>query len=230
MRQCKSRARVFVIIALLATAARASAEPPRLNLVWVDPTGIAAHTFDVVAAQSRALLAPTGADVTWTAAPRGAVVGPESLVVIAVPTYPSGANRERHVMGSTRMVADGALAVWVFPDQVAWALGLDLEMRRSWGKREERNFALGLARVASHEVIHALGAVGHSAGGLMSPRLDRNALTRRALRVDRDTVAAIRLAFDRGARTADGSWTTSVLRASPFRAAAELMAAPSPIR
>jgi hypothetical protein len=227
---CKSRAHVFVIIALLARAAPASAQPPRLDLVWVDPTDMATGTFDVVAAESRALLAPTGANVRWTAAPHGAVVGPESLVVIAVPTYATGSNRERHVMGSTRMVADGALAVWVFPDQVAWALGLDMEMRRSWGKRAERNFALALARVASHEVIHALGAVGHSAGGLMSPSLDRTALTGRALRVDRDTVAAIRLAFDRGARTADGSWTASVLRASPFRAAAELMAAPSPRR
>jgi hypothetical protein len=230
MRQCKSRARVFVIIALLASAARASAEPPRLDLVWVDPTGIAAHTFDVVAAESRALLAPTGADVTWTEAPRGAVVGPESLVVIAVPTYPTSANRERHVMGSTRMVADGALAVWVFPDQVAWALGLDLEMRRSWGKHVERNFALALARVASHEVIHALGTPGHSAGGLMAARLDRNALTARALRVDPITVAALRLAFDRGARTADRSWTPSLLRGSPVRAAAELTAVPGPNR
>jgi hypothetical protein len=230
MWECKSRAHVFVIIALLAGATRASAEPPRLDLVWVDPTEIAAGTFATVAAESRMLLEATGADVTWTSAPRGAVVGPESLVVIAVPTYPTSLNRERHVMGSTRMVADGALAVWVFPDQVAWALGLDMEMRRSWSKRAERDFALAVARVASHEVIHALGAVGHSAGGLMSPRLDRNALTRRALRVDRDTVAAIRLAFDRGARTADGSWTPSVLRASPFRAAAELMAAPSPRR
>ncbi len=184
----------------------------------------------MVAAESRALLAPMGADVTWTAAPRGAVVGPESLVVIAVPTYPTRSNRDRHVMGSTRMVADGALAVWVFPDQVAWALGLDMEMRRSWGKRGERDFALALARVASHEVIHALGAVGHSAGGLMAAHLDRNALTSSALRVDRDTVAAIRRAFDRGARTADGPWTPSLLRADSFRAAAELMAAPSPRR
>ena len=230
MWECKSRAHVFVIVALIARAAPASAEPPRLDLVWVDPTDIAAGTFDVVAAESRAVLAPTGAHVTWTAAPHGAVVGPESLVVIAVPTYTASSNRERHVMGSTRMVADGALAVWVFPDQVAWALGLNMEMRRSWSKRAERDFAIGLARVASHEVIHALGAVGHSAGGLMSPRLDRNALTRRALRVDRDTVAAIRLAFDRGARMADGSWTPSVLRSSPFRAATELMAASGPRR
>jgi hypothetical protein len=230
MWECKSRAHASVIIALLASAARVSAEPPRLDLVWVDPTGIAAGTFDAVAAESRALLAPTGADVTWTAAPRGAVVGPESLVVIAVPTYPTGTNRDRHVMGSTRMVADGALAVWVFPDQVAWALGLDLDMRRSWDKHVEMNFARALARVASHEVIHALGAVHHSASGLMAARLDRNALTSRALRVDRATVTEIRQAFDRGARTAEGSWTPSVLRGGPFRAAAELMAAPGPTR
>jgi hypothetical protein len=230
MWECKSRAHVFVIIALLAGAPRASAEPPRLDLVWVDPTEIATGTFDVVAAESRALLAPTGADVKWTDAPRGAVVGPESLVVIAVPTYRTGSNRERHVMGSTRMVADGALAVWVFPDQVAWALGLDLQMRRSWGKRAEMNFALALARVASHEVIHALGSASHSAGGLMAAHLDRNALTSRALRVDRDTVAAIRLAFDRGTRTADGSWTPSLRRDGSLRAVAELMASPGPNR
>ena len=230
MWECKSRAHVFVIIALLAGAARASAEPPRLDLVWVDPTDIAAGTFATVAAESRTLLEATGADVTWTSAPRGAVVGPESLVVIAVPTYPTSLNRERHVMGSTRMVADGALAVWVFPDQVAWALGLDLERRRSWSKHAERNFAVALARVATHEVIHALGALGHSAGGLMAARLDHNALTARALRVDLGTVAALRQAFDRGALTADGSWTPSLLRGNPVRAAAELMAVPGPSR
>jgi len=229
MSQCKSRAHAFVIIALFASAARASAEPPRLDLVWVDPTDIAAGTFATVAAESRTLLEATGADVTWTAAPRGAVVGPESLVVIAVPTYPRSPNRERHVMGATRMVADGALAVWVFPDQVAWALGLDMDIRRSWGKRAEKMFALALARVASHEVVHALGAASHSTSGLMTACLDRNALTSPALRIDRDTVAAIRQSFDREARLADRSWTPSLLRGGPV-AAAELMAVPGPTR
>jgi hypothetical protein len=227
MSGCKSRAQVAVMFALLAGAANvasAAADPPRLDLVWIDPTDIAAGTFAAVAAESRALLAATGADVTWTAAPRGAVVGPESIVVIAVPTYPTTLNRERHVMGSTRMVADGALAVWVFPDQVAWALGLDLDMRRSWGKRAERSFGLALARVASHEVVHALGAASHSHSGLMTARLDRNALTSPSLRIDGGTVAAIRRAFDRGARMADRSWTPSLLRGGPFTAAAELQA------
>jgi len=238
MWECKSRAhsqsarrwpqRVFVLVSLLAGAARAFAEPPRLSLVWVDPTGIAAGTFAAVAAESRALLAPTGADVAWTEAPRGAVVGPESLVVIAIPTYPTGSNRERHVMGSTRMEGDGALAVWVFPDQVAWALGLDIEMRRSWGKRAERNFGLALARVASHEVIHAVGSITHSPGGLMAAGLDRNALTGPPLRIDRGTLAAVRLAFDRGAATASRTWTPSLRRDGPSTtAAAALVATPA---
>jgi len=227
---CKSRAHVVAFVTLLTAAPRAYAEPPRLDLVWVDPTGIAKGTFDAVAAESRALLAPTGADVTWTAAPRGAVVGPESLVVIAIPTYPTGTNRERHVMGSTRIVADGALAVWVFPDQVAWALGLDMNMRASWGKRAEMNFGLALARVASHEVLHALGAPGHAPSGLMTSHLDRNALTSRALRVDGATVATIRQTFDRGARIADHAWTAALLRGAPFTAPAALLAVPGPSR
>ena len=229
MSECKSRAHVAVMFALLASAvsvASAAADPPRLDLVWVDPTDIAAGTFATVAAESRALLGATGADVTWTAAPRGAVVGPESIVVIAVPTYPTSLNRERHVMGSTRMVADGSLAVWVFPDQVAWALGLDLETRRSWGKRAERSFGIAIGRVASHEVIHALGAAHHSQSGLMTARLDRNALTSPTLRIDGATVAALRLAFDRVARLADRPWTPSLLREGPITAAAELLAAP----
>src|SRR5260221_9629125 len=102
MRECKSRASFFVVIALVAAAASAAAEAPRLDLVWVDPTDLAGGTFPALAAESRTLLATTGAQVTWTAAPYGALVTPEFLVVIAVPTYSSVANRDRHVMRSTR--------------------------------------------------------------------------------------------------------------------------------
>jgi hypothetical protein len=226
MSQCKSRASLFIMIALVAGAASATAEAPRLDLVWVDPTDIASRTFPAVAAESRALLAATGAEVTWTAAPCGAVVGPESLVVIAVPTYSRGPNRERHVMGATRTAADGALAVWVFPDQVAWALGLDLGMRHGWGERAEMDFARALARVASHEILHALGATTHSLSGLMAPRLDRNALTAAVLHIDAATLASLRLVFHGGARSAAGAWTPSLLRGATVAAAEELRAAP----
>jgi hypothetical protein len=226
MCECKSRASLFVIVALVTGAASAAAEAPRLNLVWVDPTDMAGGTFPAVAAESRALLATTGAEVTWTAAPHGAVVGPESLVVIAVPTYSTEVTRDRHVMGSTRAAADGPLAVWVFPDQVAWALGLDLSMRHGWGERAELDFARALARVASHEIVHALGVTTHSPGGLMAARLDHGALTAAALHIDRATLAAIRRAFDQGARTAAQTWTPSLLRGPTLTAAAELRAVP----
>jgi len=64
----------------------------------------------------------------------------------------------------------------------------------------------------------------------MTAHLDRNALTSRSLRIDPGTVAAIRRSFDRGARTADGSWTPSLLRGGPFTTAAELVAMPGPTR
>ena len=216
MWECKTRARVLITAALLASASSAGAEPPRLDLVWVDPTGMVNGTYPVVSAESRAALAAIGADVRWTTAPaQGAVVGPESLVVIAVPTYKNTNGAQHHVMGSTRVVADGALAVWVFPDQVAWALGLDLDLRPSWGKRAEGHFARALARVASHEILHALGAAEHTRGGLMAARLDRKALTSSASpRVDRTVVATVRRGFDRGAVRADGP----ELRAAPDRA------------
>ena len=155
------------------------------------------------------------------------MVGPESLVVIAVPTYQNGRGPQRHVMGSTRSVADGALAVWVFPDQVAWALGLSLDMRATWGQRSEGQFARAIGRVASHEILHALGATGHTRGGLMAQSLDRKALTSPGTpRVDRATVATVRRAFDRGALSASGHWTPSLLRSAPFAEAPALLAAP----
>ena len=103
---------------------------------------------------------------------------------------------------------------------------VDLSLRRGWGERAEMEFARALARVAGHEIVHALGITTHSPGGLMAARLDRDALTAAVLRIDRATLAAVRLAFDRGARSAAGPWTLASLRGPTFTAAAELRAAP----
>lgn len=224
MRQCKSRAIVVVITAGLAVAGTAQAEPPRLDLVWVDPAGVARGTYSAVASESRAVLAGLGADVHWTAASPGAVMGPESLVVIAVPSYPNSGGRERHVMGATRKVADGALAVWVFPDQVAWALGLDLDMRATWGKGAEASFGRALARVASHEVVHALGSPVHAHAGLMTATLDRQALTAPTMRIDGPTIATVRRIFASGPLAMSGPRSLPLLREAPIARAAELAA------
>jgi hypothetical protein len=190
----------------------AAAEPPRLDLVWVDPTGIARGTFDDMATESRSVLAALGADVAWREGSTGLVIGPESMAVIAVHTY-AGTRLDPHVMGATRRGQDGHLAVWVFPDQVAWALGLDIAMRASWGSRSETMFARALARVASHEVVHALGVASHARTGLMTAVLDRRALEARELAIDRHTVATARRELARSALAASGPWAAT-LRAS----------------
>ena len=209
-------AAAVAVLVVLGTRA-AAAEPPRLDLVWVDPTGVAHGTYDAMAAESRGVLAALGADVAWREGSTGVAIGPESLAVIAIRTYAKATSPDRHVMGATRRGEDGNLAVWVFPDQVAWALGLDIEMRGSWGMRAEAMFARALARVASHEVVHALGVSDHSHSGLMTPSLDRQALLAATLAIDAHTVAAARRELARGVRTASGPWSAS-LRASALPA------------
>ena len=210
-RRAYRAAAAAAVAVALAGAARVGAEPSRLELVWVDPTAMAAGSFVGVASESQAVLAAIGAEVTWREAAQDTVLGPESLAVIAIPSEVRSSHRGRHVMGATRTVADGAIAVWVFPDQVAWALGLDLGMRRSWGRLAERNFSRALARVASHEILHALGASGHTRDGLMAPHLDRQALTAASLHVDRASVAIARRSLSGGSLLATRAWSASIL-------------------
>jgi hypothetical protein len=199
---------------VLGGASRAGAEPRRLALVWVDPTHMTPGSYATLASESQAALSPLGAEVAWTEAADGVVLGPETLAVIAIPSQGRDSGAGRHVMGATQTGADGALAVWVFPDQVAWALGLDLQMRRSWGKMKERDFARALGRVASHEVLHSLGVTDHGGAGLMSAHLDRLALTAARLPIDRATASAARRALSRGTLSASpaGVLTSSASR------------------
>ena len=164
--------------------------------MWVDPTGIAGAVFPRLAVEARSILGALGAEVDWRPGEKDMVIGPESMAVIAVPTFQRGRSRDRHVMGATRLAGDGGRAVWVFPDQVAWALGLDLDTRASWGTRAEDGFARAIARVASHEVVHALGVAGHARAGLMTAVLDREKLLAPSLGIDAGTVAAVRRRFD----------------------------------
>jgi hypothetical protein len=233
-----NRACAFVIAAVFIGATRGGAadaleaagagKAPHLDLVWVDPTAVAKGSFTRMAAESRAVLAALGAEVEWTAAPNGAVLGPESMAVIALRTFAKGPNRDRHVMGATRRADDGALAVWIFPDQVAWAIGLDIDLRGAWGKGAEERFARALARVASHEVVHALGVPSHASGGLMAACLDRNALLADALDIDGETISTVRRGFQRAALTASGAPVLASLRPAPLTVAPALTVAPYP--
>src|SRR5215831_11068431 len=95
---------VAVLVTLLAATAAADERErgddgrAKLDLVWVDPVRLAPCVFDVMKNESTSVLARLGADVTWTAAQDGAVLGPESMAVIAVPTHHAVDGTMRHVM------------------------------------------------------------------------------------------------------------------------------------
>ncbi|PYQ53435.1 MAG: hypothetical protein DMF78_09015, partial [Acidobacteria bacterium] len=180
---------VAVLVAAVAAPAAAGERAPKLDLVWVDPTRMAPGAFSTVKAESSFLLGGLGADVTWTQALDGAVLGPESMAVIVVPTHHFAGGEPRHVMGATRPDTSLPPAVWVYPDEVAWALGFDPRARVSWGSGQRIAFALALARVVSHEIVHALGVPSHAAHGLMAASLDRRALTAPTIVIDAATVA-----------------------------------------
>jgi hypothetical protein len=194
---------VAVLAVTLAAPAVARERTLPLDLVWLDPVRLAPGAYGAVKAESTVVLEALGAKVSWTEASDGAVLGSESMAVIAVPTHAFLNGDARHVMGATRRdVVSLPPAVWVYPDQVAWALALDVRARASWSTAQRAALALALARVVSHEVVHALGVPGHAAHGLMAATLDRRALTAPEIAVDGATVAAVQQTFDGGAQEA----------------------------
>ncbi len=190
---------VAVLAVALAVPAAAREHAPRLHLVWIDPVRLAPGTYAEMKAESTLVLEGLGAEVSWSEAPDGAVLGSEYTAVIAVPTHQLGDGDTRHVMGATRPDTSLPPAVWIYPDQVAWALGFDVRARPRWSPAQRSGFARALARVVSHEVVHALGVPEHSSHGLMAATLDRRALTAASIAVDGKSAAAVQRALDGGA-------------------------------
>src|SRR5438067_2137294 len=86
-------------VAALAAPAAAAEHAPTLDLVWIDPARMAPGAYGVVRAESSCVLEGLGAKVSWAEALDGAVLGPESMAVIAVPTHRSADGEARHIMG-----------------------------------------------------------------------------------------------------------------------------------
>src|SRR5437764_1406101 len=89
-------------VAMLTAPAAAGEREPTLSLVWIDPTRMAPGAYGMMKAESSCVLEGLGAKVSWTEALDGAVLGPESMAVIAVPTHHFMDGEARHVMGATR--------------------------------------------------------------------------------------------------------------------------------
>jgi hypothetical protein len=169
--------------------AEASARP-HLRLVWVDPGRQALLAFEGMATESHRLLQRMGVEAVWTRGQAGGPL-PDALPVVLMRSSGRWSARDRHVMGAAPRSEGPAPAVWVYFQEVAWALGLDATPIGSWTAENRRSFELALGRVVAHELVHAvLPDRPHARAGLMSERMHRSILVAQELDIDPPTCRA----------------------------------------
>ena len=167
---------------------------PRISLLWFDPRGGLPDGFETVRQEVTRVFREIGVDARWTLGGLGTVFGvsdvPE-VPVILLPDDPSPSREGRHVMGLVMKSQEPNRAVWVFLKNVRWTLGQDTRKQVGLLETDARDLALAVARVAAHEVVHAIAPdEPHSRGGLMSHSLNRAYLLGRRLPVDAQCAAA----------------------------------------
>ena len=178
---------------------RPAAEPPagsgpRISLLWFDPRGSLPGGFETVRQEVDRIFREIGVDVRWTLGGFGTVYGgadvPE-VPLILLPDDPAPSRDSQHIMGLVVKGQQPSRAVWVFLKSVRWTLGHDLRKARPRTEDEGRELAVAVARVAAHEVVHAIAPdEPHSRGGLMSHSLNRAHLLGRRIPVDAQCAAA----------------------------------------
>lgn len=170
-------------------AARAVTGPPlEIAVTWDDPTRALPFPSTWVARELAEQLRPLGILVRFQSAAEFTVTPAETFRVILLTHHPLERTRRSNAIGLAHR-EPRARAVWLLLSSTQRALGLSADPAFVPPLREQRMLARALARVAAHELVHAL-APGHphAADGLMRARLDRRALT--GTRVDFDPATA----------------------------------------
>jgi hypothetical protein len=171
---------------------------PALRLAWFDVHDAAPFAYDAGAAEVRRLLGGLGIDVQWRRAMPGEVSRDGETQVILLAARPSSPRLSPHTMGAA--LKDRSIrAIWVFVPNVAWTLGVP-SPPRSLSARQERELALALGRVVSHELVHSFAPDHPHSTGLMNSVLGREALLREGLKLDGAAERAFRSALSPAAR------------------------------
>jgi hypothetical protein len=154
------------IAAMTTTAAWAGGDP-KLHLSWVDVSGMPAGPLAAAISEAQRLLEPAGIRVRARREGAGAQVRAGSMVVVfALDREGVGSDG---LWGAAPAGADNA--VWVYPQRVASALGLDPAMPHAWPAGADLRFRRLLGIVVAHELLHRLAGAPHAPEGLMAPTL-----------------------------------------------------------
>lgn len=192
----------LALVALAAAAAQAVADGPapisgsRVTLRWVDVYGdVGTREFDAMSEDVIGLFREIGLDVAWTRSDPGEGFepkGPTEIPVIALRSPPAHLGRD-HILGLVVRERVSPSPIWIFTDDIRWALGHDKDTPTD-GERGEIARAVG--RVIAHEVSHSLAPRhAHAISGLMSPRLGRGRLLAPRATLDPEWVRSVRSGF-----------------------------------
>ena len=152
-----------------------------LALVFYDPQNMLPHGFDPFAAEVQSIFRGLGVEASWRV---GGGYGGSPIPEVPVILLARDPNKERageRVMGLVRRDQQPQRAVWLFMDGVRFALG-----HPTPGSGEaDGAMARALARVAAHEIVHAVAPEEpHASEGLMRHSLDKRFLLGRRAPID----------------------------------------------
>jgi len=158
--------------------------PADLRLVWFDPTDSLSHSFETVAAEVQTIFRGLGVESSWrVGGGYGEAPGPE-VPVILLARDPLAARVPQRVLGLVLREQEPQRAVWLFLENVRFTLALPGKTGRP-DPRGAEQLARAVARVAAHEIIHAIAPdEPHAKEGLMRHALDRRFLTAERASID----------------------------------------------
>ena len=189
----------LALVALVTAAAPVVAEAsapspgPRVTLRWVDVHGsLAPPEFDAMAKDVSSLFRKIGLNVAWARAEPGEGFEGDDVTEIPVIALRSSSTRSdpEHVLGLVARDHAPPSPIWIFINELRWALG---HTGSAPTEHERRELAVAVGHVIAHELSHALAPrQAHAASGLMGPSLGRDRLLAPGATLDQEWVRSVR--------------------------------------
>lgn len=152
-----------------------------LVLVFYDPQGVLPRGFDRFAAEVQTIFRGLGIEASWRVGGNFGGASIPEVPVILLARDPNQKRGPERVMGLVRRDQEPQRAVWLFMEGVRFALG------EPWPLLGDHDGAVAraLARVAAHEIVHAVAPdEPHASEGLMRHALDKRFLLGRRATID----------------------------------------------
>jgi len=177
-----------------SSAGNAATSPrPALKLVWLDVADSAPFIFPQASRETLTLLKEMDLTATIRRGDVRGVLGEDELALVLVPNRSPLPDNGHHVLGAAIKSERRARGVWLYFPALAEILGQGERPPSTWSQLEQHRLSVALARIAVHEIVHALlPRHPHASSGLMSATLSTAGLIEPGIEVDAGTRDALR--------------------------------------